>query len=391
MTSVCFISTSSATYGLLTGDPTAKMGGAELQQSLIAGCLRHSGHDVSFLVHDFDQADVVVNDQGIKLVKTFALTRSSLMLRYLKPLRLFAGMDKADADIYYQRAGGPITGLVWAYCRIRRRKFAFAVARDWDVDGIQERSMDPLKRGLYKSAIRGADIVLAQTEYQKRLVEDRFRRPAVLVRNIYRMPEAEESRPAFVLWVANFHSPKRPSMLLEIAERLPEYRFVMVGRPMPGDEHLYDEAVAASKRLPNLEIRGAVPYAEVGHLYSQAQVFVNTSEVEGFPNSFLDALSRRVPVVATFDPDEIICRHNLGFHCGTVDEMVSGLRTVLSDEELRLRLGENGYRYVKSTHDESVIQPRYEEVLVELTGVRPGSQETVLPGSVSCNGDGEAS
>lgn len=367
MTKVCFVSTSSATYGLLTGEPMTKVGGAELQQSLIAKSLSSGGHDVSFLVHDFGQPDIVSTDQGIRLIKTFGLKKSSLLLRHLKFLRLFAGMSKASADVYYQRAAGFVTGLAALYCRLMRRKFVFAVALDWDVDGTQERSMSRLGRALYRFGVRSADAVLVQTEHQKELLNKRFGRAGVLIRNVYQLPADDDADRCFVLWVANFHAPKRPDMLLEVAQCMPEHQFVMAGRPMPGEEQIYEEIVAAAEKLPNLTVLGPVPYAEIGKLYSQALVFANTSEVEGFPNSFLDAMSRRVPLVATFDPDGIIGKHNLGVHCNTVDEMVAGLRGILSDEELRRQLGENGYRYVSSMHDVSVVSGQYEEVLAGLT------------------------
>lgn len=348
-----------------------KVGGAELQQSLIAKSLAANGHTVSFLVCDLGQPSVVETAAGIKLIRTFGLRKCSLLLRYLKFLRLFAGMSTASADVYYQRAGGFITGLVALYCGLHRRRFIFAAALDWDLDGTHERTWSALERVLYRYGVRHADVVLVQTEYQRELLMQRFGREGVLVRNIYQMPSVEESERSFVLWVANFSPAKRPRMLLEVVERMPEHQFVMAGRPMPGKEHIYEEIVRAADTLANLKVLGPVPYAEIGKLYSQALVFVNTSEVEGFPNSFLDAMSRRVPVVATFDPDGIIGRHDLGVHCSTVEDIVAGLRRILDDADLRRRLGENCYEYVRSTHEVSVVSGRYEEVLSSLTGGKP--------------------
>ena len=39
--------------------------------------------------------------------------------------------------------------------------------------------------------------------------------------------------------------------------------------------------------VPNLTLCGRGPYHEIGDFYDRAKVFVNTSDVEGFPNSFL--------------------------------------------------------------------------------------------------------
>ena len=47
-------------------------------------------------------------------------------------------------------------------------------------------------------------------------------------------------------------------------------------------------------------------------LYDRAKVLVNTSDVEGFPNSYLQAWIRGVPVVTLIDPDGVIEREGLG-------------------------------------------------------------------------------
>jgi len=366
MAHVGIVSTSKATYGLLTENAMARVGGAELQQVLIARCLRKSGHEVSFLVHDFDQANVMVNEQGIRLVKTFGLRDGGFLLKHITPLRLFRGLNIADADVYYQRTASFITGLVSAYCKARGRKFIFAVASNMDVDGSRERAYNCFERALYRYGVRSADVILVQTNDQAQMLESRFRRTGIVIPNIYEMPQTEETERRYVLWVANFYALKRPQMLLEVARQIPECKFVMVGSPVDAEPDVYRDAVAAVEHLPNVEIRGPVPYSEVGSIYSEAFAFTCTSVIEGFPNTYLDALSRGVPVVSTFDPDEIICRHRLGFHCQTVDGMVSSLGNLLSNSELQTALGENGRQYVKSVHAMEVVRDYYDDLLAKL-------------------------
>lgn len=67
MARICLITANSSTFGLLTGNPSANVGGAELQQSLIAQALSAAGHEVSFLVHDFGQPDIMTNDVGFSV------------------------------------------------------------------------------------------------------------------------------------------------------------------------------------------------------------------------------------------------------------------------------------------------------------------------------------
>jgi glycosyltransferase involved in cell wall biosynthesis len=62
-------------------------------------------------------------------------------------------------------------------------------------------------------------------------------------------------------------------------------------------QHIADEAAT----LPNLEFMGFLPFAEADVYFDRAALFVNTSDHEGFPNTFLQAWARSVPTVALFD------------------------------------------------------------------------------------------
>ena len=62
-------------------------------------------------------------------------------------------------------------------------------------------------------------------------------------------------------------------------------------------------------------------YADSGALFDRAKIFLNTSSIEGFPNTFLQAWIRGVPVVTFFDPDSLVQRLQLGTVANSVDEM----------------------------------------------------------------------
>jgi glycosyltransferase involved in cell wall biosynthesis len=60
-------------------------------------------------------------------------------------------------------------------------------------------------------------------------------------------------------------------------------------------------------------------------------VFVNTSDIEGFPNSYLQSWIRGVPVVTLLDPDGVIEREGLGAAVSSPAEMRDGIRRLLDD------------------------------------------------------------
>jgi glycosyltransferase involved in cell wall biosynthesis len=58
--------------------------------------------------------------------------------------------------------------------------------------------------------------------------------------------------------------------------------------------------------LPNLEVLGFQPLPEVEKQFDRARVLISTSEMEGFPNVFLQAMRRGIPIVSFVDPDGMV-------------------------------------------------------------------------------------
>jgi glycosyltransferase involved in cell wall biosynthesis len=96
---------------------------------------------------------------------------------------------------------------------------------------------------------------------------------------------------------------KRAELVLEIARRMPQYRFVVVGGADPGRRELeYFESIRqAAVKLPNVDFKGFVPFNEAEKWFNGARVFLNTSLYEGFPNTFMQAWARGMPTVGFID------------------------------------------------------------------------------------------
>jgi glycosyltransferase involved in cell wall biosynthesis len=125
---------------------------------------------------------------------------------------------------------------------------------------------------------------------------------------------------------------KRPDVLLEVADRLPGVAFHMVGGTVPGELQCFESTRADAAKRGNVKFHGAVPYRNVGGFYARARVFVNTSDVEGFPNTYLQAWMSGTPVVAFFDPDDVIARHGLGVVVRTPEQMADAIRMLVQDD-----------------------------------------------------------
>jgi hypothetical protein len=95
-------------------------------------------------------------------------------------------------------------------------------------------------------------------------------------------------------------------------------------------------------------------------------VFLNTSDVEGFPNSYLQAWVRGRPVVAFFDPDGLIQREALGQAVNSLDEMRAALLALLRDASLLQCVGTRCQEYMLRKYGDDIVLKPYLQMLERL-------------------------
>jgi glycosyltransferase involved in cell wall biosynthesis len=174
-----------------------------------------------------------------------------------------------------------------------------------------------------------------------------------------------------VLWVGTFRWFKHPERFLDLAASFPDVPFWMAGGSwIGGDENearSVDALRARAAALPHVRVFGLLPNDGVLDLLRRAALLVNTSDVEGFPQTFLEAWTTGTPVVTCgIDPDEVLCRHGLGLHAAEPGDLAGAVRRLLDDEPLRLQMGRQCYDYVRDRHDLARIAGEYETLFREL-------------------------
>lgn len=353
-------------YPLLTGaDTAAYVGGESVQHVLLARAWRDLGLGVSMIVLDHGQG-AVRNCGGIRAIAAYAPHAGVPGLRFVHPriTGLVAALAKADADVYYQSPAGAATGVTARFCRRHGRRFVFRVASDANCMPGQQLIRFWRDRKLYEFGLRRADLIATQTLRQSSLLAEHYSLASYTVNMA-----VEPARPTAVkkdidvLWVSNLRDVKRPELALELARRLPAVRFTLAGGPMPGRQAYYDQVMQAAASLPNVSVLGAVPYASASQLFDRARVFLNTSSVEGFPNTFLQAWVRGIPVVTFFDPDRMVHRQRLGVAAESLDEMCRALTGLLTNDLRRHAIGERAREFVAADFSPVRVAQKYLELL----------------------------
>jgi glycosyltransferase involved in cell wall biosynthesis len=372
--SICFVAPFA--WPVLAGIPELKIvGGAEVQQSILSRALAQAGFDVSMVCNDFGQPDGV-RVHGVTVYKTHRLEQGIPVVRFLHP-RLsttWGALKRANADIYYTRSCSMLTGVVAAFCARHGRRSMFAAASD--VDFIPEKQ--PLRfrrdRWMFEYGVRHADVIVAQNVFQQESCFATYGRRATVIPSCYAPPPgATADENGSVLWAGTIRDYKQPELLLEIARRLPQHRFVMVGGAGGGrtqDARYFDAVKREAGCLRNVEFAGFVPYAGVEAYFNRARVFVNTSRYEGFPNTFLQAWARGVPTVSFVDTGS---RHELEPVYAVVRDVSQAAREIS-----RLMLDDDHWRAASSRcrehywaqHSMSSVTTRYASALTALGGAR---------------------
>ncbi|UCV05493.1 glycosyltransferase family 4 protein [Dechloromonas denitrificans] len=350
MSKVCLVSYFA--WPVLSGEPVPGVspGGEEVQHSLLARVLARRGADAALVTGDFGQAQET-RIENVRVLKTFRADAGLPVLRMIYPrlTTLWQALTTADADTYYVSCAGSIVGYVAAFCARHKRRFVFRVASDADCCPDRLLVSNARDRWLYEWGIRKASCILVQTRHQQTLLKTNYgldSEIADMLVDIPDQPAPQASRDIDVLWLANLRSVKRPEWVIELARSLPQVKFVMAGGPYTNQSELFDTTKKEASQLPNLDFLGSIPHRETGQLFSRAKLFLNTSELEGFPNTYLQAWANGTPVVATFDPDGLIKKKHLGSACVTQNETALALQGLLHDTTTRLAVGLRAHAFV---------------------------------------------
>lgn len=367
ITKICIIGLDD--FAMLTGDTSyGYIGGESVQHVLLARAWRDLGLDVSIIVHDHGQPHVTSVD-GIRAVTCYGRDEGLKGVRYVHPrmTSVLRAMREVDADLYYQSPAAGLAGVVAAFAIRHGKRSVVRIASDSDCLRPNLPLGRRVDRWLYEYGLRHASLVAAQTERQRDLLLRNFGVHSEIVNIAVDPPSPPRAREkdVDVLWVGNIRPVKRPDIVLELARRRPRYRFVLVGGSARGEEgQAYFSRIARqAQSLPNVLLTGTVPYEEVGGWFDRARLHVNTSDYEGFPNTFLQAWIRRVPVVSFFDPDNLIERRGLGRRCRDLEDMCSTLDELLGNPDKCAAIGQRGHAAVSTQYSAREIATRYLELI----------------------------
>lgn len=353
-------------------------GGAERQFFLIAQALQKRGARVSFITEPVALAANDEIDRRFKVITVPIFRQGDSLFQYFRNILAFCrAMHRIKADYYLIKFPSYLLLPMGLYCNLARKTLIFWAQRTFDSTPSQRNSVPMIVKLMSKLGMALSDILIAQSEEQRSAFKRNYGRYAAVVPNIYDRIEAachgqiQEGR-VDVLWVGNSMVNKRYEVVVALALLMQDVTFAVAMNMV--DKKRFTEAKSKLESLPNVKFLGMVPPVEMEQWYEKCKVFLNTSAMEGFPNTFLQAWANGVPVVSlNIDPDNVILNHQLGIIVSKQPDTVESfdfdelaqriaapLRKLLGDEARRERMGEAATKFVKTKHGE-------ENVLTKLT------------------------
>jgi glycosyltransferase involved in cell wall biosynthesis len=166
-----------------------------------------------------------------------------------------------------------------------------------------------------------------------------------------RFPTLRSKR--IVLFLGRLHPKKQPEVAIDAFHRVAaldeRLHLVLVGPSEAGYQAMLAARSARLGLADRVTFTGLLHGEGVREAYSAAQVFVLPSFQENFGIAIIEAMAASCPVVISdrIDLANDIAAADAGIACAPDPiAMAAGLQTVIADDALRRRMGENGHALV---------------------------------------------
>lgn len=342
------------------------LGGAELQLKYVSEYLKKKGAKVHVVFPDRTGVPV---DRSIaephpirhmKIPKTFGRT----WFRY--KMNITQRLDEIQPEVVITRTFSSWAGIVSDYAVEHGLQHLHFVASDGDVGLTKAASLkkflDNREFQLGNRVYSGFSKVFVQNAFQQEQLLTRFGLKTTVITQCAPQNDPslilKDEGPIKVLWIGNMKWVKRPERFIQLAQHFKaeeRVEFEMVGGYSSDN---YRKMLSEAESLPNFHYSGHMPNEDVNQLLNTAHVLVNTSDVEGFSNTFIQAWLRKVVVISlNSDPDSILTKQGIGVKAETMTNLINTITAMLDNPQELKEKGEKARLYASNYHTVTHVYP----------------------------------
>ena len=273
-----------------------------------------------------------------------------------------------NPDYLVQETAGRYTAIMFFVAKVLGKKFIYRIASDQEVDKRLNSYLTKTDLLLYNIGLKFADFIFCQNTYQEQVLKKRFpKKNILLIYNPYNIivnqPILEKKDRSFIAWIGSFTYLKNVPVLLEVIKKNPDIKFKIAGKEINSKSNSEtDYAIEELKKMRNVEFVGFLRNEEITNFLQGAYALLNTSRLEGFSNTFIEAWSVGTPVISTknVNPDNIISKQHLGFIADSYGELSQGLEKIISMDDCEYsELSNKCRRYVEENHEAKNLANRF--------------------------------
>lgn len=315
------------------------------------------GYEVFCITGDFGQDDYI-NKDGVTLIKAsidnpLALITVALKIKSLKP------------DLLVDVCASPRLFLYYLLKKSTGLKYVFLTGSDNDVNGEYKKIENYLYYFFYITGLKNADRIISQVPYHQKLLLQKYTINSELILSPYlKIEKTEKKPPSIILWVGRAAHYKRPELFVQLAKSFPKEKFVMICNKSSYDNG-FMEGIEYGKKLPgNLEFHEYVSHPDMSGFYKKAKFLVNTSDTEGFPNTFIEAAVTQTPILSlNSNPNKLLSEHGAGYVCdGSTKRLHKMCNMMLQDIEKTKGAGRKAYDYAFKYHRIDIAVEQFDNI-----------------------------
>jgi glycosyltransferase involved in cell wall biosynthesis len=173
-----------------------------------------------------------------------------------------------------------------------------------------------------------------------------------------------------IIFLARLESVKRSWLFCEIAKKMPDHQFYVLGKTFQ-EQSRNNDVMQQYYDIPNLHFAGHVDGDIKTDYLKRAKILVNTSIHEALPISFLEALAFGTLLVSNRNPDDLTSK--FGIHVGDVlgdgfdkvDLFVEAIHKILDNPDHYDAIANEAINYIRSVHNVSAFQTKMKEIIKE--------------------------
>lgn len=234
-------------------------------------------------------------------------------------------------------------------------------------DGLTERQ-EEINRYLVEIAPK-ADIRISISKWLHDYLSETYSIQTNIIPNGFDLEKCDKANPDrfiekyaiqdFILFVGNIQPVKNPQLFVELAIRMPEFKFLMIGKRLNRANLVSKYGVSIPK---NLILMGEMSHESVLDAMASCKTFVMTSKHEGIPTALLEAMGTGKPVVvpAHSGCKEVVQSDDYGFlyKPGSLDDLIDKVKQALISNHI----GEKARKRVSKDYDWRVLAKKIDSM-----------------------------